>query len=120
VGQSAAHLAWVTYQRDQTLFNQAVIDAQTRDTAADTYRENQATVSQDEANIDRLNALEAFMLLRAPFDGIVTARNIDVGAYVANGSGNQLFKVARTSPLRIYPQVPQTDAALLKIGMQAE
>jgi RND family efflux transporter MFP subunit len=120
VAQSAAQLASVTYQRDQTLFNQAVIDAQTRDTAADTYRENQATVTEDEANIDRLNALEAFKLLRAPFDGIVTARNIDVGAYVANGSGNQLFKVARTSPLRIYAQVPQTDAALLKIGMQAD
>ncbi len=119
VAQSAAQLASVTYQRDQTLFNQAVIDAQTRDTAADTYRENQATVTEDEANIDRLNALEAFKLLRAPFDGIVTARNIDVGAYVANGSGNQLFKVARTSPLRIYAQVPQTDAVFLKIGMQA-
>ena len=120
VAQSAAQLASVTYQRDQTLFNQAVIDAQTRDTAADTYRENQATVTEDEANIDRLNALEAFKLLRAPFDGIVTARNIDVGAYVANGSGNQLFKVARTSPLRIYAQVPQTDAVFLKIGMQAD
>jgi RND family efflux transporter MFP subunit len=120
VGQSAAQLAWVTYQRDQTLFNQAVLDAQTRDTAADTYREDQATVSADEANIDRLNALEAFKLLRAPFDGIVTARNIDVGAYVANGSGNQLFAVARISPLRIYAQVPQTNAALVKIGMPAD
>jgi RND family efflux transporter MFP subunit len=120
VAQSAAQLAWVTYQRDQTLFNQAVLDAQTRDTAADTYSEDQATVTADDANIDRLNALEAFKLLRAPFDGIVTARNIDVGAYVANGSGNQLFAVARTSPLRIYAQVPQTNAPLVKIGMPAD
>jgi RND family efflux transporter MFP subunit len=120
VAQSAAQLARVTYQRDQTLFNQNVIDAQTRDTAADTYGEDQATVTADQADIDRLNALEAFKLLRAPFDGIVTARNIDVGAYVANGSGNQLFEVARTSPLRIYVQVPQADAPLVKIGMQAD
>ena len=120
VAQSATQLASVTYQRDQTLFNQAVLDAQTRDTAADTYREDQATVAADEANIDRRNALEAFKLLRAPFDGIVTARNIDVGAYVANGSGNQLFAVARTSPLRIYAQVPQANAPLVKIGMPAD
>jgi membrane fusion protein, multidrug efflux system len=58
--------------------------------------------------------------LRAPFDGIVTARNVDVGTYVANGSGNQLFQVARTSPLRIYVQIPQADAQLVEIGMEAD
>ena len=94
--------------------------AQTRDTTADTYHEDQAQVAADQANIDRLNALEAFKLLRAPFDGIVTARAVDVGAYVANGSGNQLFRVARTSPLRIYVNVPQHDAQLVKIGMEAD
>jgi RND family efflux transporter MFP subunit len=117
VAQSALQLAEVTYKRYQTLFDQKVLDAQTRDTAADTYREDQATVAADQANIDRLNALEAFKLVRAPFDGIVTVRDIDVGAYVANGSGNQLFRVARTAPLRIYVNVPQTDAELVKIGM---
>jgi RND family efflux transporter MFP subunit len=120
VAQSAAQLALVTYQRDQTLFEQKVLDAQTRDTAADTYHEDQATVAADQANIDRLNALEAFKLLRAPFDGIVTARNVDVGAYVANGSGNQLFAVVRISPLRIYVQVPQTYLPLIKTGMEAD
>jgi RND family efflux transporter MFP subunit len=120
VAQAAAHLAQVTYQRDQTLYNQKVIDPETRDTAADTYSEDQATVAADEASLDRLNALEAFKLLRAPFDGIVTARNIDVGTYVANGSGNQLFVVARTSPLRIYVQVPQAYAQFIKIGMEGD
>jgi RND family efflux transporter MFP subunit len=120
VAQSAAHLAEVTYQRDQALFNQKVLDAETRDTAADTYAEDQATVVADQANIDRLNALEAFKVLRAPFAGIVTARNVDVGTYVANGSGNQLFVVAQTSPLRIYVQVPQADAQLVKIGMEGD
>ena len=112
---SALQLAQVTYKRYQLLFEQKVLDAQTRDTAADTYYEDQAKVAADKANIERLNALEAFKLLRAPFDGIVTARDVDVGAYVANGSGNQLFRVARTSPLRIYVNVPQRDAQLVRI-----
>jgi RND family efflux transporter MFP subunit len=120
VAQAAASLAEVTYQRDQTLFIQKVLDGETRDTAADTYAEDQATVVADQANLDRLDALEAFKVLRAPFAGIVTARNIDVGTYVANGSGNQLFVVAQTSPLRIYVQVPQADAQLVKIGMQGD
>jgi RND family efflux transporter MFP subunit len=120
VAQSTAQLAEVTYHRDQTLFNQEVLEAQTRDTAADTYSEDQAAVAADEANIDRLNALEAFKLLRAPFDGIVTARNIDVGTYVANGSGNQLFVVARISPLRIYVQIPQAYAPFIRIDMEGE
>lgn len=120
VAQAAAHLAEVTYQRDQTLFDQKVLDGETRDTAADIYAEDQATVVADQANMDRLNALEAFKVLRAPFNGIVTARNVDVGTYVANGSGNQLFVVAQTSPLRIYVQVPQAYAQLIKIGMEAD
>jgi RND family efflux transporter MFP subunit len=118
--QSSLQLAEVTYRRYQLLFVQKVLDAQTRDTSADTYEEDQAKVAADQANIDRLNALEAFRLLRAPFDGIVTARDVDVGAYVANGSGNQLFRVALTSPLRIYVNVPQRDAQLVKIGMEAD
>jgi membrane fusion protein, multidrug efflux system len=120
VAQAAASLAEVTYQRDQTLFIQKVLDGETRDTAADTYAEDQATVVADQANLDRLDALEAFKVLRAPFDGIVTARNVDVGTYVANGSGSQLFVVAQTSPLRIYVQVPQADAQLVKIGMEGD
>jgi membrane fusion protein, multidrug efflux system len=120
VAQSTAQLAEVTYKRYQTLFSQLVLDAQTRDTAADTYSEDQAAVTADEADIDRLNALEAFKLLRAPFDGIVTARNIDVGTYVANGSGDQLFVVTRISPLRIYLQLPQAYAPFLRIGMEGD
>jgi RND family efflux transporter MFP subunit len=120
VDQSALALGQVTYRRYQLLFIQLVLDAQTRDTAADTYREDQAKVAADQANIDRLNALEAFKLLRAPFEGIVTARNVDIGAYVANGSGHELFRVARTSPLRIYVNVPQRDAQLVKIGMEGD
>jgi RND family efflux transporter MFP subunit len=120
VAQSALKLSQVTYQRNQDLFNRQVIAPQDLDTAADTFYENQATVVADEANIDRLNALEAFKLVRAPFDGIVTARDTDIGAYVAAGSGTQLFRVARTSPLRIYVNLPQEFAQLVKIGIAGD
>ena len=83
VAQSALKLSLVTYQRNQDLFKRRVIAPQDLDTAADTYCENQATAAADEANIDRLYALEAFKLVRAPFDGIVKARDTDIGAYVA-------------------------------------
>jgi len=120
VAQSALQLSQVTYHRNQELFKQRVIAAQDLDTTADTYYENQATAAADEANIDRLNALEAFKLLRAPFDGIVTARDTDIGAYVAAGSGTELFRVARTSPLRIYVSVPQELAQLVNIGVEGD
>ena len=116
VAQSALDLSQVTFQRYQDLYNRHVIAVQDRDTAEDNYHENQATVLAAEANINRLNALEAFKLIRAPFDGIVTARDTDVGAYVAAGSGTQLFRVARTSPLRIYINVPQEYAQLVKVA----
>ena len=120
VAQSALQLSQVTYKRNQDLFNRRVIAPQDLDTSADTYYENQATAAADEANIDRLNALEAFKLVRAPFDGIVTARDTDIGAYVAAGSGTQLFRVARTSPLRIYVNVSQEYAQLVNIGVEAD
>lgn len=118
VAQSALQLSQVTYQRNQDLFKQNVITSEEYDTVTDTYRENQAMVAADQANIAQLNALEAFKLVRAPFDGIVTARDTDIGAYVAAGSGTQLFRVARTSPLRIYVNVPQDLAQLVKIGLE--
>jgi RND family efflux transporter MFP subunit len=120
VAQAAVDLSRVTSQRDQDLFNRKVIAAEDFDTAADTFHENQATLAADLASVDRLEALEAFKVIKAPFDGIVTARNIDIGAYVAAGSGNQLFRLARISPLRVYIDVPQAVAHLVKLGGQGD
>jgi RND family efflux transporter MFP subunit len=116
VAQAALNLAAVTFQRNQNLFKRNVIASQDYDTAADTYRENQATVTADEANINRLEALEAFKIVRAPFTGTVTARDADIGDYIAAGSGSQLFRMERTSPLRVYVSVPQIYANLIKVG----
>ena len=120
VAQAALNLSEVTYHRYQDLFNRKVIAAEDYDTAADTYRENQAIVVADQANINQLEALEGFKIIRAPFTGIVTARNTDIGDYIALGSGTQLFRMQQTSPLRVYANVPQTFADLVKIGAEGD
>jgi RND family efflux transporter MFP subunit len=120
VAQAALNLAEVTYHRYQDLFNRRVVAAEDFDTAADTYRENQATVMADQANINQLEALEAFKIVRAPFNGIVTARNTDIGDYVASGSGTQLFRMQQTAPLRVYVNVPQVFADLIEIGTEGD
>jgi RND family efflux transporter MFP subunit len=120
VAEAAKDLAEVTYKRDQDLYNRRVIAAQDFDTAADTYRQSVATVNADQASVNALSALENFKIVRAPFDGIVTERDTDVGAYVPSGSGVQLFRMQQTSPLRVYINVPQTFARFVKPGVQAD
>jgi RND family efflux transporter MFP subunit len=120
VAQAALNLAEVTWRRNQDLYKRNVVAVQDYDTATDTYRENQAIVLTDQANINQLEALEAFKIVRAPFAGIVTARNTDIGDYIPAGSGTQLFRMQQTSPLRIYVNVPQAFAALVKIGTEGD
>jgi RND family efflux transporter MFP subunit len=120
VAQAALNLAEVTWRRNQDLYKRNVIAVQDYDTATDTYRENQAIVMADQANINQLEALEGFKIVRAPFTGIVTARNTDIGDYIASGSGTQLFRMQRTSPLRVYVNVPQAFAHLVKIGTKGD
>jgi RND family efflux transporter MFP subunit len=119
VAQAARNLAEVTYTRDQDLFKNNVIAAQDFDTASNNYSGSQSTVIVDQAIVNRLEALEAFKIVRAPFDGIVTARNTDIGAFVPLGSGTQLFRMARNSPLRVYVVVPQSSSSFVKVGAEA-
>jgi len=120
VAQAALNLSQATFERMQNLFNRKIIAAEDFDTAADTNQENQAAVLADQANVNQLEALEAFKTIKAPFDGIVTARDIDIGAYVAAGSGNLLFREARISPLRVYVNVPQAFSQLVKSGDEGD
>jgi RND family efflux transporter MFP subunit len=119
VAKAARELAQVTYNRDQQLFKTNVIAAQDFDTAASNYHGSEATVIADQAMVNRLEALEAFKNVTAPFDGIVTARNTDIGAYVPSGSGTQLFRLARISPLRVYVDTPEAFAPLVHLGDEA-
>jgi membrane fusion protein (multidrug efflux system) len=120
VAKAARDLAQVTYRRDQELLKTNVIAAQDFDTAASNYHGSEATVIADQAIVNRLEALEAFKHVRAPFDGMVTARNTDVGAYVPSGSGTQLFRLARISPLRVYVDTPEAFAPLVHLGDEAD
>jgi RND family efflux transporter MFP subunit len=120
VAQAAYDLAEVTYNRRRDLFKNNVTDAQDFDTAADSLVEAHSTMIADQAVVGRLEALEAFKTVRAPFDGIVTARNTDIGDYVATGSPTPLFRMAATSVLRVYITVPQVFSSLVKAGEQAE
>jgi RND family efflux transporter MFP subunit len=120
VAQATCDLSKVTYQRFQDLFQRNVIAAQDFDTAADNYGQDQGTVIADQANVNRLEALEAFKIVRAPFDGIVTARNTDIGAFIPLGSGTQLFRMARISPLRVYVDVPEAFTEFVKVGAPAD
>ena len=82
----------------------------------------EADVEQDQGDVDRLQALEGFKKIVAPFDGVVTARETDVGALINAGSGTgggngpELFKVADIREMRIYVQVPQQLSAGIRPG----
>src|SRR5271157_1378682 len=120
VATAARDLAQVTYRRDQELLKTNVIAPQDFDTVASNYHSSEATVIVDQAIVNRLEALEAFKHVTAPFDGIVTARNTDIGAYVPSGSGTQIFRMARISPLRVYVTTPEAFAPLVHPGDEAD
>ena len=118
--QASLDLSRVTYQRDQDLLQRRVIAQQDFDTAASDLGVKQATVNADEAAVLSLQALEDFKIVKAPFDGIVTARNTDIGALVNSGSGNPLFVLAQLKPLRVYINVPENMAQDVAIGANTE
>ena len=118
--QAGLDLARATDQRDQDLYQRKVIAHQDFDNAESDFRSKEATVNADEAVVMRLQALESFKVLKAPFDGIVTVRNTDIGAMVNAGSGNPLFIVARVKPLRIYINVPESMAHQVAVGDKAD
>jgi RND family efflux transporter MFP subunit len=90
------------------------------------YEASLAAVNADRGLVDRLNALEQFKHLVAPFDGVVTARNTDIGALINAGSGGgaggapQLFRVADVHEMRVFVQVPQEISAGVRDGLNAE
>ena len=85
-----------------------------------------ANVKSDEGAVDRLQALEQFRDIVAPFDGVVTARNTDIGDLITAGSGGgagnapQLFRVADVHKMRVFVQVPQAMSGPIKVGMSAD
>jgi RND family efflux transporter MFP subunit len=118
--QAGFDLSRVTYERDRDLLQRKVIAHQDFDNAESDYRGKQATVNSAEAAVLRLEALEDFKVLKAPFEGIVTTRNTDIGGMVNAGAGNPLFVVARIKPLRVYINVPESMRRNVAVGDSAE
>ncbi|MBB3260746.1 RND family efflux transporter MFP subunit [Paraburkholderia bannensis] len=114
-------LAATTARRWTEMLKQDSVSQQEADEKTSDLIARQATVAANQANVRRLEALESFKRLTAPFDGVVTARKTDVGALInaGSGSGPELFTVSDASQLRVYVSVPQSDAASIKPGMHA-
>ena len=120
--KSAESLADVTSKRWQSLVKKDAVSQQDADEKASDAQSKHAAVLAAEANVQRLVALEDFKRICAPFDGIVTARETDVGALINAGSGQgpELFKVADVHKMRIYVRVPQALSGDIDPGQIAE
>jgi len=121
VSQANAKLAQIGAERWQSLASTDAVAKQDVDQRTFTWNANVAQVKSAQANVDRLVAMEGFKRLIAPFDGIVTARETDIGALINVGAagGAQLFVVSETSKLRIFVNVPQNYVPSVPSGTQA-
>jgi RND family efflux transporter MFP subunit len=121
VAQANAKLAQITAQRWQSLADTDAVAKQDVDQRTFTWNASIAQVRAAQANLDRLLAEVGFKRLVAPFDGIVTARDTDIGALINVGAagGTELFVVSETSKLRVYVNVPQNDVPSVPAGTQA-
>ena len=121
IAKANEELAVLTAKRWQALRATDSVSQQTADEKTGDAAAKHAAVLAAEANVRRLNALESFKRITAPFDGVVTARKTDVGALInaGSGSGPELFSVADIHAMRIYVRVPQTFAPELQTGMTA-
>ena len=121
VAQANAKLAQISAERWQSLASTDAVAKQDVDQRTFTWDANIAQVKAAQANVDRLIAEEGFKRLIAPFDGIVTARDTDIGALINVGAagGAQLFVVSETEKLRIYVNVPQNYVPSVPPGTKA-
>ena len=131
-GRSDLDLKRVTADRNQKLADKDIVSKQDNDTSRLQYAAQQATVqalekavaaaqsgsSAASANLARLNELQAYLTVRAPFAGVITVRNIDTGTLVNEGS-TLLYRVAQIDRLRTYINVPQGDAGSVHLGQPA-
>jgi RND family efflux transporter MFP subunit len=116
-----AHLAEITAQRWQAQLLEDAVSHQETDEKTSDFSAKKALVAEAQANVDRLRSLQSFRRITAPFAGIVTTRNTDIGALVnAGAGGKEMFTVADTHSLRLYVSVPQALADQLKLGMTAQ
>ena len=117
-------LASITKTRYEGLLKTHAVSQQDVDNAIGTYNANKAIVEADQAAVDQYTALVSFEKIYAPFDGIVTARNTDIGDLINSGSAagvkTDLFHIAQPGKLRVYVNVPEEYSLGVKVGMAAD
>jgi RND family efflux transporter MFP subunit len=112
-------LAGITAQRTASLLKTQSVSTQERDNAAAAYAAGQATVASRQAEVARLEEMQSYEKVYAPFDGVITARNTEVGNLINAGAGTpntELFHIAAIKTLRIYVAVPEAYAPLVRVG----
>ncbi len=122
--EANARIASVTANRYQELLPSSAVSKQETDTVSSTSEATKSTVQSSQANVQRLEKLQSFEKIYAPFDGVVTARNVDIGQLITSGSNggpaSQLFHMAAVNTLRIYVAVPQAYGDATKPGMMVD
>jgi len=118
--QANLNLAEITKTRYEAMFQKHAVAQQDRDNAEGTYSANKAMVDADMANVRHYEALVSFEKVYAPFDGVITARNTDIGDLINSGSSStaktDLFHIAQTGAVRVYVNVPEEYSRGIKPG----
>ena len=120
--KAALALAKISADRWANLRKTDSVSQQEADQQASGYQQALANLAAADANLRRLEDLESFKNVYAPFSGVLTRRNVDPGALINSGAGaagKELFDIARVDPLRVYVSVPQAYAPNMKVGMKA-
>jgi RND family efflux transporter MFP subunit len=118
---SSLELAKGTQERWEALRKKDAVSQQELDEKRSANVQARANVAAADANVERLRQMEGFKRVVAPFAGIITKRNVDVGDLIDAGGGSgarALFVLSQTDPLRVYVNVPQTYAQLIKVGQK--
>ncbi|NIF54017.1 efflux RND transporter periplasmic adaptor subunit [Burkholderia sp. Ax-1724] len=117
---SSLGLAKSSLERWQQLRQRDAVSQQELDERQSTYTQDVANLAAADANVKRLQQLESFKRIVAPFTGVVTQRNVDVGDLIDAGSGTSraLFALAQSDPLRVYVQLPQAYAQNVAVGQK--
>jgi RND family efflux transporter MFP subunit len=118
------HLAQITAERYRDLLKSDSVSRQEADNAAGDYAAKQAIVQSGQANVKRLQETQSFQKIYAPFSGVISARNTDVGALIDEGSSGgtrtELFHLVQPDKLRVYVNIPEAFAPAAKPGLSAE
>jgi RND family efflux transporter MFP subunit len=120
--QANEHLSQITETRYSELLKTDGVSKQEVDNARGDLAAKRAVVQSFEANMRRLNELKSFQQVFAPFSGVVTQRNVDIGTLINAGNGGtsqQLFYLAQTDPIRVYVNVPEAFAPAIRKGLGA-